>query len=201
MIWPLFVAMAKFFLRFKVEGQENFKLLKGRQYIIIANHRNYLDPFLVCASVPFFHFLKTSFRYMTKPRYIKAFPFIPLFGAYPIYTKLGSIEKSLAFTEELIKKGKNLLIFPEGKLSLDGNPAPARPGIAYLSRKYNLPIIPLAIKGNSGITFFSYFLRKHSVKVNVGKPFYYKDVINVYKDDYHMAEKIMERVNVMLTQI
>jgi len=187
-IWPPFTAGAKFFLRFKVEGQENFKLVKGKQYIIIANHKNYVDAFLVCASIPFFHFLKTNFRFMTIAKMVKKFPFIMLFGAYPLYKK-GDIEKTLKSTERKIKNKKHLLIFPEGKINY-GNaqtPAPARPGIAYLAKKYNLPIVPIAIKGAGKITLKNYFLRRANVTAIVGKPFYYKEVSEHYTDNHYIS--------------
>ena len=89
-IWPLFVLSAKFFIRFKVEGRQNVKLIRERQYFVIANHRGYLDAFLASSAIPFFNFIKTDFRYMIAPQQLKAYPFVKLFGAYSLYRKQGS---------------------------------------------------------------------------------------------------------------
>ena len=196
--WPPFVLAAKFFLYFKVEGGENFKLVKQRQYFIIANHRGYLDAFLVCSAVPFFYFIKSDFRYMIAPHWLKVYPFLKLFGAYPIYRKSGNLEKTLADTEKLIKHGKSLLIFPEGTFPKDNKPLPAKQGIAYLAKKYDLPIVPMAIHNGAGLNPKRYFLRKHKIKIKIGPPFYYQEVADA-KDDYCLAaQKIMNKVNLML---
>ncbi len=204
LIWPIFVAIIRITLRFGVSGQKNFKKLKSNQYIVVANHCGYFDAFLVCASIPFFHFLKTDFRYMMKPKWLKAYPFVKLFGAYPIYRKQESLEKTLAGTEEYLKNGKNILIFPEGTFPKNGEKPRPKRGIAYLSKKYNLPIVPIALKGSDGLNgdnkadFGRLFSGKFRVKVRVGEPFYYNDVADDEISQEKAAEKIMERVNIML---
>lgn len=190
--------MNKIFLGFKVEGQKNFGLIKSKQYIVIANHRSYFDGFLLDAAVPFSHFLTTSFRFMVKPKYMEMYPFLWLLGGYPIY-RTGNAEQSLELTEKLLKQGKHLLIFPEGTFDKDKDqPMPARRGIGYLARKYNLPIVPMAIIGAHGISLKNYFYRKNKVSIKIGKPFYYNEVGNDNDTDLKLAEKVMERVNVMI---
>lgn len=203
-IWLPLLIIFKLFLHLKIKGCKNFKLIKKKQYFIIANHRGFLDAYLVCAAIPFFHFLKINFRYMIKPYWLKVYPIVKLFGAYPVYRKKGNLKKTLADTEQFIKNGKNLLIFPEGTFPKNNKPLPAKQGIGYLAKKYNLPIVPIAlfgsdgVNGNKKIDFKKIFSKKCHIKIKIGKPFYYSDVSNYSDDNLTVAQKIMERVNVML---
>lgn len=203
-IYAVIIIIINPFLHFKVKGKKNFKLIKKKQYFIIANHRGFFDAFLACSAVPFLHFLKTNFRYMVKPNWIDAYPIVKLFGAYPIYRNKDDLKKTLKSTERFIKDGKNLLIFPEGTFPKDRKPLPAKQGVGYLAKKYNLPILPMAlfgsegVNGNNGLDFKKVFSRKCHIKIKIGKPFYYSDVANYNDDNLTAAQKIMERVNVML---
>lgn len=204
LVWPPFTLFAKIFLKLKVGGRENFKKIKKKQYFIISNHLGYLDAFLVCAAVPFFHFLKTDFRYMVSLKWYEFYPIVKYFGAYPLYRKQETIEKTLEGTEEYIKQGKHLLIFPEGGFPKFGIRQKPKKGIGYLAKKYNFPILPVAIKGSdsvngqNGLSLKNLFSGKHSIEINIGKPFFYADAVG-YGDDYETAaKKIMDRVDAML---
>ncbi|MBT4277298.1 1-acyl-sn-glycerol-3-phosphate acyltransferase [Candidatus Falkowbacteria bacterium] len=204
LVWIPLVILFKIFLKFEVKGQENFKLIKNKQYFIVANHLGYLDAFLVSGSIPFFRFLKVNLRYMITPKWFKRYPFVKFLGAYPVYRKQESLEKTLVKTEELIKKGKHMLIFPEGTFRKSEEGPKPRQGIAYLSKKYNLPIIPIALRGSDGTNgdnrfdIKRFFSSKSQVKVKIGEPFYYQDVAEEGMDNFMVAEKIMQRVREML---
>ncbi len=188
-----------FFLHLKIEGSENCTKPR-QQLLIICNHRNLIDSFLTSGSLPFKYFLLTrTIRYPTLKKYVNSFfyGFIRLFGSYPIEVGVG-YEKALVYTEKLIKKGQNIFVFPEGKVAKNGHPLPAKPGIAYLAKKYNLPILPIAISGTRGLNPLRFFLRKHYVKVQIGPKFYYQDVAREDDDIKVAVQKIMDRVNQML---
>jgi len=205
LIWFLSLILFKFFLHFKIKNKKNFKLLKKNQFFIVSNHKGYFDAFLISVSIPFFLFLKTNFRYMTKPDWLNVYPFIKILGAYAIYRKNNdSFEKKMELTENFIKEGKNLLIFPEGTFSKNKKTLPAKQGIGYLSKKYNnIPILPVFLENsecvNKGkkINFKKILSRKHHIKIIIGKPFYYKDVADYKDDNLTVAQKIMERVNII----
>ena len=204
MSWIVLTPLFKVFLHLKVSGQENFNLIKQKQFLIIANHKGYLDPFLVSATIPFSKFLKMNFRYMTKPHWFKKYPIISFLGAYKLERKQESLEKTLANTEKFIKQGRHILIFPEGTIPKDGEKLPARQGIAYLAKKYNLPILPIALKGSDGIngekgvSIKKFFSKKCSVNAKIGEPFHYQDVADDNLDYHSAARLIMKRVRVML---
>ena len=128
-----------------------------------------------------------------------AFFWIRIFGAFPV-DKNVTYKKACAYTEELIGKGYNILIFPEGGITKDGNLQPGRPGIAYLSQKYDLPILPIAITGTYKLTVKKFLLRKNQVRVHIGPKFYYRDVAQQNDNLREAAQKIMHRVNCLLTK-
>lgn len=200
-IWPLGRGLFKFFLHFKVKGLENLPDPK-KQCLIIANHRNYLDAFLVCAAFPFKYYLgKKPIRFMALRKFCHIYTlgwFIGPLGAYPIDQGINDTNISLTPTFKLIKKGQNILIFPEGGRQFDGNPGITKRGIAHLTRETNLPILPVAIKGSLGIKPHLFFLRRKNVEIEFGKSFYYKDLVKEEMDDKSAAQIIMAEVNKML---
>ena len=48
---------------------------------------------------------------------------------------------------EVLKRGKNIIIFPEGTHSKDGQIGTFKKTFAILSRELNIPIVPVSIKG------------------------------------------------------
>lgn len=200
-IWPLGRGLFELFLHFRVEGAENLPDPK-KQCLIISNHRSYPDSFLVPGALPFGYYLKArTLRFMALEYYCRVYIlgwFILPLGAYPISQKINNTNHSLEKTFELIKKGQNILIFPEGGIARDGIPKEAKRGIAHLARETNLPILPVAVKGSLDISFFSFFSRKQYVTVKFGQPFYYFDLIKTSMDDKEAAQVIMGEVNRML---
>lgn len=57
---------------------------------------------------------------------------------------------------KLIKMGKSLVVFPEGKITVTNNLMKMYPGVAYLSLKTGVPLVPLAINGGEKAKFFTY---------------------------------------------
>jgi 1-acyl-sn-glycerol-3-phosphate acyltransferase len=49
--WPTYLAF-KFFMRFKVRGQENLKGLENKAIIFASNHTSYIDGPIAAASMP-----------------------------------------------------------------------------------------------------------------------------------------------------
>ena len=69
-----------------------------------------------------------------------------------------------------MKNGDKIWIYPEGRVSKDGNIQKGKKGIVYLHQKTGAPIVPVGIIGNFGILSFKTLLRKNSVKIKIGRP-------------------------------
>lgn len=213
-IWIQTRIILSFFTNFKVEGLENLKGIEGNA-IFASNHSSELDPILLPASLPFWsHFSPIFYASLSKSRYVNSGwrqyfyggTFFKLWGAHPIYTGLKDYEKSLVNHTRLLMENKNLFVFPEGRMTLDGNIQPARGGIAYLAEHTDRPIVPIAIFGVYNMSNKDFFFRKRHIIVRFGKPIYKKELRehvartleiggNVYKEE---AQYVMEKIKELL---
>ena len=70
---------------------------------------------------------------------------------------------------DLIKKGRNIITFPEGTRSKDGNIGKFKKGSFLIAYSENIPIIPIAIKNSDKINpNNSLRIYKSTINVNIG---------------------------------
>ena len=162
----------KLFFSFKVQSKEDLKELQG-PLIIVSSHASWVDPFLIGAAFPFL--AKASpIHYATwwKYYYFPIFtPLVWLFGGFPIRKGIG-LEKALLAASEILKQGGVVGIFPTGKRTRKWNEfyqPRAKRGAAYLAIKNNIPVLPVKIEGNIGMSFKGFLRRKYKIKVKTGK--------------------------------
>lgn len=126
--------------RFKVAGREH---LPTGPALLAANHLNHADPFLVLAALP------------TPPEAVGLAAFqnhwvAPLFYLYkPIPVRRDELDLSLV--REVLARlgaGKQVLIFPEARISRTGALEEARDGVGYLALQAQVPVIPIALTGS-----------------------------------------------------
>jgi long-chain acyl-CoA synthetase len=116
-------------------------------YIISPNHQGYLDPFIVCAVLPYRVFRNLFFvgaaEYFESPftrwlaRKINLLPVDP-------DANLISAMKASAFG---LQHGKILMLFPEGERSIDGTVKRFKKGAPILAQHLGVPVVPVAIRG------------------------------------------------------
>jgi long-chain acyl-CoA synthetase len=132
------------FFRIKANGVKN--LPKG-PVILAPNHQSFLDAFLV---MTFFKkkFLKNTFFYAkekhVRNRFIK---FLANRNNVIVMDINKELKQSLQKMATVLNTGRNLVIFPEGTRSKDGNMGSFKKAFAILSAELNVPIIPVAIDG------------------------------------------------------
>lgn len=162
----------KFFLRFKVIGQENCKNFSGPM-IIVANHKDYIDGVLLTVSIPWkSNLFPIRFMIWDKAYYCRWLHFlIKSVGGFPVNRENKS-NMSARTSLRILEENGVVGIFPEGRMIKDEKLGKARPGIAFLSLKANAPILPVAIKGMLGASFKNFLLRRRRATVVIGKPFY-----------------------------
>jgi long-chain acyl-CoA synthetase len=148
MLKNVFQVMFRLFMRIKAKGLEN---LPEQSCIIAPNHQSILDGFLV---VSFFKrkFMKNTYVYAKEKHFHN--PFLR-FLANRNNIILVDVNKDLKLSIQklaaVLKKGKNLLIFPEGTRTLSGKMGEFKQTFAILSRELRVPVIPVAIKGSFDI--------------------------------------------------
>jgi long-chain acyl-CoA synthetase len=138
----------RIFLRMRGEGMEN---LPESPCIIAPNHQSSLDGFLV---VSFFKrkFVKKTYVYAKEKHFRN--PLLK-FLAQRNNIILVDINKDLKLSiqklAEVLKKGKNLVIFPEGTRTMSGKIGDFKQTFAILSQELNIPVVPVAIRGSYNI--------------------------------------------------
>lgn len=135
-------------MRLKGKGLEN---LPEEPCIIAPNHQSVLDGFLVAS---FFKrsFMKKTFVYAKEKHFRN--PMLRFFANHNNII-LVDVNKDLKLSiqklAEALKKGKNLMIFPEGTRSSSGKLGEFKQMFAILSNELKVPVVPVAIHGSGNI--------------------------------------------------
>lgn len=205
LIWIPTRLILKFFGRLEVVGLENLNDLKSN-VIFACNHTSELDPILLPASLPFFsRFSPMFYTSRTKDLYgnsgWRSFfyggNFFKLWGSYPVFIGLKDYEKSMRHHISIVEDGGSMCVFPEGKITIDGNIQPAKGGVSYLAYRTKKTIVPVRFVGAYGITLTQFLTRKRHLKVIFGKPLNIIDERNtsLSLDDFKQyANYVMARV-------
>jgi 1-acyl-sn-glycerol-3-phosphate acyltransferase len=155
----------------------------GRQFpasgaaLIVCNHVSFVDALVISAAC------RRPIRFIMDDAIFRA-PVIRTLAtemkAIPITSARENpevYERAFASAAEALRDGELLCIFPEGRLTADGEIAAFRPGLTRILTTTPVPVIPIAIVGLWG-SMFSRQYRKlwqrlprklwHRVTVNVG---------------------------------
>ena len=185
--------------RVELKGLEN--LPKSGAYIISPNHQSYLDPFMLCAMLPF-----RIFRNLFFVGAIEYFEtsmtqwFARLANLVPVDpdSNLVPAMKAGAFG---LAHGKVLVLFPEGERSIDGTVKKFKKGAPILAQHLGVPIVPVAIKGVYELwprgRSLSWRLlgpwSRHRVRIVIGEPMTFAE-----NADYNQtATELRDRVEKM----
>jgi 1-acyl-sn-glycerol-3-phosphate acyltransferase len=143
--------------RLRVEGIE--KIPDRGPAILICNHVSFVDPivisaasrrpvrFIMDASIFRIPLLNTVFKGM------KAIPVAPAKEDPEVY------ERAFAVAAQELRAGELVCIFPEGRLTPDGDVSEFRPGLLRILKETPVPVIPLALSNLWG-SMFSRFAKR-----------------------------------------
>jgi long-chain acyl-CoA synthetase len=147
----------------RVTGQENLRGVTG-PVIVAANHVAFFDPAYVLESLPARFRCKLavamdgetleSLRNPPIERGLLAgladraayWLVVAVYNVFPLPLRAG-FRKSFAFAGDLIDRGWNVLIFPEGAITRDGRMGPFRAGIGLLATQLRVPVLPVRLDG------------------------------------------------------
>jgi long-chain acyl-CoA synthetase len=155
----------KLSMRLKAKGLEN---LPDQACIIAPNHQSVLDGFLV-ASLLKRKFIKKTYVYAKEKHFRNPFMrFMASRNNIILVDVNKDLKLSIQKLAEVLKKGKNLMIFPEGTRTLTGKLGEFKQTFAILSQELKIPIVPVAINGSYNIlpsgTRFPRLFRKVTVE-------------------------------------
>ena len=168
--------LVKKFFKLEVKGLEN--LPEKGQFIFTPNHVSYLDSFVIAAAFSFDRMTRTYWAGWTGAAFANPFNrFVSrLAQTIPIDPEKG-VFSSLAFAAAVIKQGKNLVWFPEGMRSPDGELLPFKPGIGILLERFQVRVIPVFIHGtHEAMPVGRLRIRRVPVMITFGNPLDKKDL-------------------------
>jgi len=133
----------------RVEGREWVEELE-RPAIIAPNHNSHADiPLLlyalsqrtrertvVAAAADYWY--KRPWLGRIVSLWLNTFPF----------SRTGGAQAVLSSSNELLKSGWNLVVFPEGTRSPDGRLQEFKPGVGFLATETRAPVIPMHVRGS-----------------------------------------------------
>ncbi len=159
--------------------------------IIASNHKAFFDPpLLSVASKRELYFLakKELFKIKVLGWLIKRLNAIPI--------SRGTFDREgLKRAGDILKKGKALVLFPEGKRIRNGTFGEPKLGVGKIALEAKVPIVPAYIFGSN--FFFRSILKNKRVCVNFGPPIHPEWLKKIPKDKngYKMVvQEIMERI-------
>jgi 1-acyl-sn-glycerol-3-phosphate acyltransferase len=126
-----------------------FKIYNGQiagmkpPYIVLANHTNFWDPFLLSMCIPEPVYFVTNDAYFRNPLLKQL---LKLVGAIP-KTKSVSDPSSIKSIVTISKNNGIIGIFPEGKRNWDGTTLPLLHPTAKLIKSLGLPVVTILFKG------------------------------------------------------
>ena len=168
MIWLtkiFFAPILKFYLGLKIKGVEK---LSKEPRIIICNHESFIDAFAVQRLFKG-DMLKNTYYFAIKKHFDKAgLRFMANHGNIILMDINENLKESLQISAEVLKEGKNLVIFPEGARTRDGKLQDFKKFFGILSKELNIPVTVLGIDGAyKSMPFGSIFPRPAKIKLEV----------------------------------
>lgn len=161
----------RLFFSFKIEGLENVP--QKTNFIVVANHASFLDPFVVSAAIP------KKIYWIAWRGFLNKFTTKWFMHRTDVLAVGSSSDKALY----LLTENKNIGLFPEGTRSYDGSLGEFRRGAALLALKSGRPVVPCAISGTyEALPRKAKFPKFRPIKIKIGKPKYlfkeFEDVID-----------------------
>lgn len=163
-------------------------LPQDESYVFVSNHLSYLDIPALFRAIPH------NLHFVAK----KEIKYVPFIGWYMYATEMIFVDRSnrmkaiasLDRAGKLIKKGKDVLMFPEGTRSKTGVIGEFKKGPFMLATKADIAVVPVAIDGTDKVLPAGKFrLTSGKVTVSIGEPIRMKEAqdIKEYIAQVHQA--------------
>src|ERR1700730_2711325 len=150
--------------RFEVTGRENIP--QSGNYIVIANHLNWLDEFALLMLLPVeprLHFLANPTILVT--RKVQWFLVRSTGGFVPVVQARHGDTTLFRHVDRCLEIGGAVAIFPEGNYGpAEGELMPFKKGFAHFAIKAGVPVLPVALSGTKDLWF------RKRIRVVIARP-------------------------------
>ncbi len=150
--------------RFRFKGN---KKLPNTPCIIVANHRCAIDGFLITYNFSRKENKDIFFFAKEKHWRSKIAQFFARKNNIILMDINKNVRQSLQEMCAVLKKGKNIVIFPEGTRSRDNKMKKFKETFAILSKELNVPVVPVAITGSESACYGGSIIPKFWKKIGV----------------------------------
>jgi len=187
----------------RVKGLENLK--KDSAHILASNHQGILDGLAIPAALAQ---KSLGMCFIAKRQLLD----IPIFGkaveslGVPTIDRGNTAEAKESLeriTDEISRNNLNVIWFPEGTRSEDGNLGPFKKGFAYMAIQSGAPVVPVCIKGShESMPKGSLLAKPGVISVTFGEPIDTTGMSVSNKDDINgLVQKTEEEISGMLIPV
>ncbi|MBQ3457609.1 MAG: 1-acyl-sn-glycerol-3-phosphate acyltransferase [Synergistaceae bacterium] len=168
------------------------KLSPNEKFIVACNHASNLDPLIIGCFFP------RNLRYLAKEELFTNRIFgacLKALGAMPVSRQSNaSAAGALKAFLKLYQEGNDVLIFPEGGRTLDGNLQPLEAGVGLIAAHEHAPILPAFIHGSfKAMPPGSAFVKPTKLRVTFGKPLRFSEEVYKSKEGRKVIMDALEK--------
>src|SRR5215469_2178056 len=152
--------------RFDVKGRKNIPRGGSGNYVVIANHLNWLDEFALLLLFP----VEPRLHFLADPTLLVTRKFqwwlVRMTGGFvPVVRERHGDKALFTHVDRCLAVGGAVAIFPEGNYGpREGELLPFHKGFAHFAIKAGVPVVPVALSGTQDLWF------RKRIEVVVGRP-------------------------------
>jgi 1-acyl-sn-glycerol-3-phosphate acyltransferase len=185
--WPVRAVLQPFFrLYFRLTRLGREHLPAEGPCIIAANHRSFLDPFVIGTLVR-----RPVYFVAKKELFEKRWQawFLNSLGAFPIDRGARDAD-AMGLAREILERGDVVVIFPEGTRTRPGALGHPKRGVGRLALETGAPVVPVAVIGTEAIRR-GWRIRPHHVRLRAGRPLTFP---RVEQPSPNLAKAVTDRI-------
>ena len=176
-----------------IKGKENIPA--NGPMIIAPNHQSFLDGPLVSCTLPT-EVMKNCYYYATEEHMQGALRKAYARNNNIILMERNNLRGSIQKLGEVLKQGKNVVIFPEGRRTFSGELSEFKKTFAILSRELQVPVVPVCIKGAfEALPRSKRFPTTHQIEIEYLPPILPDSTLSYEQIANQVKEAINERLH------